>query len=68
MIIVGDTDVGSNCNAGKCGDSQSLCVTITLTIRKFSVKQCFKHKGSQNVTSEYLENNDNKSKNISQSP
>lgn len=67
MIIVGDTDVGSNCNARKCGDSQSICVTIKLTIRKFSVKQCFKHR-SQNVTSEYLENNDNKSKNISHSP
>lgn len=50
MIIVGDTDVVSNCNARRCGDSQSVCVTITLTTRKFSVKQCFKHRRSQNLT------------------
>lgn len=55
MIIVGDTDVGSNCNAGKCGDCQSVCVTIMLTIGKFSVKPCFKQRRSQNGTSEYLE-------------
>lgn len=40
----------------------------TRTIRNFSVKQCFKHRRSQNVSSEYFKNNNNKSKNISHSP